>query len=208
MGIYERTIKIAHTENRTCLLGPYNRFVIWVHGCCFNCPGCLAENTKNGPFSTVPISVLIEQVIIADVEGVTISGGEPFLQADELNEFITKLRKKKDIGVIVYTGFTIEQIKKDISKSKFLSNIDILIDGQYKKELDDGRAYIGSSNQRLFYLSDRYKEIGKEYYSGTKRKAEIKLTADQAILIGVPSTNTLKAWEDIKEKAGGNICEF
>ena len=79
---------------------------------------------------------------------------------------------------------------------------------KYKKELDDGRAYIGSANQRLFYLTDRYKEIGKEYYSGSKRKAEIKLTADQAILIGVPSANTLKAWEDIKEKAGGNICEF
>lgn len=208
MGIYERTIKIAHTENNTTLLGPYNRFVIWVHGCCFECPGCLADNTKKGPFTPVPISTLIEQVLVSNVEGITISGGEPFLQADVLNEFVLELRKKKDVGVIVYSGFTIEQLKMDLSKSEFLSNVDILIDGQYKKELDDGRAYIGSANQRLFYLTDRYKEIGKEYYSGSKRKAEIKLTADQAILIGVPSANTLKAWEDIKEKAGGNICEF
>lgn len=208
MDIYERTIKIAHTENNTTLLGPYNRFAIWVHGCCFECPDCLADNTKKGPFATVPISTLVDQVLTSNVEGITISGGEPFLQADVLNEFVLELRKKKDVGVIVYSGFTIEQLKMDLTKSGFLSNIDILIDGQYKKELDDGRPYIGSANQRLFYLTDRYKEIGKEYYSGSKRKAEIKLTADQAILIGVPSANMLKAWEDIKEKVGGNICEF
>ena len=89
-----------------------------------------------------------------------------------------------------------------------LTVTDILIDGRYMKELDDGKAYIGSSNQHLYYLSDRYKDIGQEYYSADKRRAEIKFTLDKAVLIGVPSKNVLNVWQKVKEKSGGDICDF
>lgn len=205
MNIYERTIDISHMEENTKLLGPYNRFVIWVHGCCFNCRGCLAESYKNGSYSEMKISEIAEMIENSDAEGITISGGEPFLQAEKLADMIRLVRKKRDIGVIIYSGFTIEELLKNDDAKKLLEETDILIDGQYKQELDDGKAYVGSSNQRILYLTERYKKIGKEYYSAEKRKVEIKLFSDKLVMIGVPSSEQLEILNNIMKTGGIKI---
>ncbi len=208
MNMYEKTIlKTSHIEENTTLLGPYNRFVIWVHGCCFDCEGCLAENTKAGSFECLDVESLAARIAESNCEGITVSGGEPFLQAPALLELFQKVKELRDIGIIVYSGFTLEEILHDSNKSPLLSEIDILIDGRYEKMLDDGRAYVGSSNQIIHYLSPRYVTVGKEYYSG-KRRAEIKISSDQAILIGVPSKGVLDIWQDIKRKSGGMRNDF
>ena len=201
-------ILISHTEKNTDLLGPYRRFVIWVHGCCFDCEGCLAESTKNGAYTETDIKELAKEILSSETEGITISGGEPFLQAKALFELVSLLKSIKDIGVIIYSGFTLEELQENEENRDLLTVTDILIDGRYMKELDDGKAYIGSSNQHLYYLSDRYKDIGQEYYSADKRRAEIKFTLDKAVLIGVPSKNVLNVWQKVKEKSGGDICDF
>lgn len=195
-------LKISHYESSTELLGPYNRFVIWVHGCCFDCEGCLAHNTKFGEYTELTLNELCEMILASDTEGITISGGEPFMQAKELALLIKMLREKRDIGVIVYSGFTHEELELKPEYADLLNEIDILIDGRYVRELDDGRAYVGSSNQRIIYLTERYKEIGEKYYSTKKRQAEIKFTKDKVMLIGVPSANALNVWNDIKRKSG------
>ena len=199
----DKVLRISHTESNSTLLGPFNRFIIWVHGCCFDCEGCLAINTRFGAYKEVDINDLAEEIISSACEGVTISGGEPFLQAQELSLLIEIVRARKDIGVIVYSGFTLQEIEDDSEKLPLLKHVDILIDGRYEKDLDDGRAYVGSSNQVIHYLTKRYKESGKKYYSASKRKAEIKFTPNQAILIGVPSKNVLNMWQNLKSKSAG-----
>lgn len=199
---------ISHFEKNTDLLGPYSRFVIWVHGCCFNCKGCLADDTKTGNGRQISIEELGDIILAQDIEGITISGGEPFLQAQPLSALISYIRKNKDLGVIIYTGFLFNDIIKDETKFPLLKQADILIDGRYEQDKDDGRAYIGSSNQKLYLLTDRYKNVAEEYYSAKKRRAEIKITKDQVILVGVPSGNVLSVWEDLKKKARGNIDDF
>lgn len=184
-------------------MGPYERFIIWVHGCCFDCEGCLAINTRLGAYKEIFIDDLAGEIIKSSCEGITISGGEPFLQARELQSLIRIIKETRDVGVIVYSGFTLDEIKADESKSPLLNEIDILIDGRYEKDLDDGRAYVGSSNQIIHYLTERYKTIGQEYYAATKRKAEIKFTSSQAILIGVPSREVLSLWRSLKSKGNG-----
>ena len=193
MSLYEKSVlRVSHIEESTDLLGPYNRFVIWTHGCCFDCEGCLATNTKAGSYQETNIWELADIIAQSSCEGITASGGEPFLQASALLELIRTVKAERDIGVIVYSGFTIDEIKSDKEKSNLLSVIDVLIDGKYIKELDDGRAYVGSSNQVIHYLTSRYRTVGEKYYSQKKRMAEIKLTPSQAVLIGVPSKNVLK----------------
>ena len=59
-------ILISHTEKNTDLLGPYRRFVIWVHGCCFDCEGCLAESTKNGAYTETDIKELAQEILMSD----------------------------------------------------------------------------------------------------------------------------------------------
>lgn len=209
MSVYEKSIiRASHIEEDTDLLGPYNRFVIWVHGCCFDCKGCLAGNTKNGAYEEIETDVLADWIVKSPCEGITISGGEPFLQSNALLSMIRKIKEQRDIGIVVYSGFTLDELKQDEEMSLLLPEVDILIDGRYIKELDDNRAYVGSSNQIIHYLTPRYTDIGKEYYSANKRRAEIKLTGTQAILIGVPSHNVLRTWQDIKEKSGGMNNDF
>lgn len=102
MSIYEKSIiKVSHIEESTNLLGPYNRFVIWVHGCCFDCEGCLAENTKNGVYEEVEIDLLAKRVAKSPCEGITISGGEPFLQANAKESFRHYYSKVKPIAAFV-----------------------------------------------------------------------------------------------------------
>ena len=202
------SLKISHIEKNTELLGPFKRFVIWVHGCCFDCEGCIAQNTKYGAYYEIEAHKLAEQIINSDCEGITVSGGEPFLQSQELSELIKIIKKQRDIGVIVYSGFTLHEIKSNLSFASFLSQIDILIDGRYEKSLDDGRAYIGSSNQVLNYLTERYKTSGEKYYSSRKRRAEIKFTPTQAILIGVPSKEVFDIWQNIKMKNGADNYNY
>lgn len=209
MSMYEkRVLKISHMEESTELLGPFDRFVIWVHGCCFDCEGCLAVNTKNGAFEEIEVSRLARRIAKSSCEGITVSGGEPFLQAAALLELIKEVKSIRDIGVIIYSGFTMDEIKNDAQKSPLLAFTDILIDGKYIQELDDGRAYVGSSNQIIHYLSPRYAAAGEQYYHSRRRRAEIKFSATQAVLIGVPSKNVLKIWEDLKEKSGGKNNDF
>lgn len=196
-------LRISHIEKSTELLGPFCRFVIWVHGCCFSCKGCLAENTKHGTPTYIDINELSEEIVASGCEGITISGGEPFLQADKLSVLIEKIKSIRDIGVIIYSGFTLEEIQKDPNKAMLLPYVDLLIDGQYIEELDVGQPYIGSTNQIIHYLSSRYLGAGRLYYAAKSRKAEIKITSKQAILIGVPSKKVLAVWNELKKKSGG-----
>ena len=209
MILYDKSVlRVSYIEESTDLLGPYNRFVIWTHGCCFDCGGCLAINTKAGSYQEANILELADKIVQSSCEGITISGGEPFLQAAALLKMIRTVKARRDIGVIVYSGFTIDEIKFDKEKNNLLNEIDVLIDGKYIKELDDGRAYVGSSNQVIHYLTSRYKIVGEDYYSQKKRRAEIKLTRSQAMLIGVPSKTVLKVWQDLKDKSGGMKNDF
>ena len=201
-------LKISHTEAHTDLLGPGDRFCIWVHGCCFDCEGCLARNTRFGAYQEVNVRELAEEINNSGCDGITVSGGEPFLQAEALAHLVSEVQAERDISVIIYSGFTLEELREKDDALPLLNVTDILIDGRYEKQLDDGRAYIGSSNQRLHYLTNRCKEAGEIYYAAGKRRAEIKFSADRVTLIGVPSANVLKIWNEIKAKNGGTENDF
>lgn len=200
-------IDISHYVECTKVLGPYLRSALWVHGCRANCDGCVAKEMNAEKGTIYDVDELAEILIrVPHTEGITISGGEPFLQAESLVSLITEIKKARDYGVIVYTGFLLEELQnsKDENIKKMLYNIDILIDGRYIKELDDNIPYRGSSNQRIIELTDRYKDIMDVYYNKhDKRNIEINVTGNKVYMIGVPSEYGLKVWEDFKKKAGG-----
>lgn len=203
-----KTINYSHFVTNTEFLGPYKRSVLWVQGCCFSCEGCIApEMQKNG--GHFADTTTLADILLSDTstEGVTISGGEPFLQADALAEMINTMKLQRNIGVVIYSGFTLDELKEksvsDIGVKNLLSITDILIDGRYIKSLDDGIAYRGSSNQNIICLSERYKDISKSYYGNFARKAELKIDKDRLVLVGVPSQSTLATVKNIINKARG-----
>lgn len=156
-------IRIFERRSPVKVLGPYARAVIWVQGCDFGCKGCIVpESWDRDAAEEVDISELVAWVLNQpNIEGVTLSGGEPMLQAEALSILIDELREAKDLGVVCYTGYRLEYLKKlgDISQNNLLKKIDLLIDGVYSENLQDDLLWRGSNNQRLLLLSDRYREF-------------------------------------------------
>ena len=94
------------------------------------------------------------------LSGITLSGGEPFLQPLELVKLIEKI-KNKNLNVITYTGFTYEELIQSKNKNvlEFLNKTDILIDGKFILDLkDENLMFRGSSNQRAIDVKRSIKE--------------------------------------------------
>jgi anaerobic ribonucleoside-triphosphate reductase activating protein len=181
----------------TQALGPGKRYALWVQGCPFRCKGCLAPDSL--PFSdgeSIPILQLAAEVLaVPELEGITISGGEPFAQAAALAQLAEWL-KSAGLGVIVYSGYTLATLRKqaqtDLAIYAFLAQIDLLIDGAYVASKDDGKSLRGSSNQQLHFLTSRYQTIALECYGLPQRQVEFHMQDDGLMLVGVPGKQTLK----------------
>ena len=180
------------------VLGPGNRAVIWVHGCPRNCPGCIAESFRKGEGRECSPEEMAEWILSQNAEGLTLSGGEPFLQAGPLAETLRLVRKKRDLGVIVYTGYTLEELQaaseEDPGVRDLLGFTDLLIDGPYVREKDVNQPYVGSSNQRLLLLTGRYAGKMDYYTSAEGRKVEIRLSEERTLLVGVPGREQREIW--------------
>ncbi|MBC1238341.1 4Fe-4S single cluster domain-containing protein [Nostoc sp. 2RC] len=195
-------LNIAEICPATHTLGPGQRFAIWVQGCCFRCQNCISPDWI--PMIT---ATLIEPKLLADMvlstlntEGITVSGGEPMLQAEALLELFTLLREQRDISIICFTGFTIEQLrsKGDRNINQVLNTIDVLIDGQYIQELNDNKGWRGSSNQVVHFLSPRYLPEASLFLE-RERNVEIHLCNDAALMVGIPPHNFQRAFEQTIE---------
>lgn len=171
----------------TCALGPFKRFALWVQGCNKRCRGCVSPDAQPlDSGDSVAVSELAEEILaVPGIEGITISGGEPFLQQEALRALIDAVRSKRDLGVIIYTGMCYEEVRD----TPLARRCDILIDGEYMEELNDDRSLRGSSNQRVICLTGRYKDLIGQYYGQPGRKVEFVPTDSGIQMIGIPSKN-------------------
>lgn len=145
-------IRIAGAISDSIVDGPGLRFTIFVQGCPRRCPGCHNPQTHDpqGGFYTTTETLLDEICSDPLLDGVTFSGGEPFMQAEPLAEMAREI-KKLGLNIVVYTGFVWEELIKANRKdwNALLDNVDVLVDGPFVKGLRDWRLkYKGSSNQR------------------------------------------------------------
>jgi anaerobic ribonucleoside-triphosphate reductase activating protein len=148
-------MKIAKIINDSKIYGPKNRMVIWTQGCSIRCKGCWNKDLwdmKGG--EEISIKEIISRTSLnKDIEGITILGGEPFDQHQELFE-LTKQAKEKGLTVMVFTGFDKEDLKHTS-----LEYIDILITGKYIETLrNTSMQWIGSTNQKILFLTNVYSE--------------------------------------------------
>ncbi|MEA4848708.1 MAG: anaerobic ribonucleoside-triphosphate reductase activating protein [Clostridiaceae bacterium] len=146
-------LRAAGIVKESVVDGPGFRYVIFAQGCNHCCKGCHNPDTHelDGGY-IVDTDSLIEDIKSSRyIDGVTFSGGEPFLQAEAFIHIAEKLREA-GMNIICYTGFTYEELtgSGDESRIKLLGLIDVLIDGPYIEGLKDlGLSYRGSGNQRI-----------------------------------------------------------
>jgi len=148
-------LKIAGIVKESVVDGPGIRLVVFVQGCPHHCPGCHnpASHDPSGGSETSTEAILKELEEDKLVSGITLSGGEPFLQPEALVELAAEV-KRRGLSVVTYSGYVYEELlamgKLDEKISGLLQLTDILVDGPYLQERRDiGLAFRGSGNQRL-----------------------------------------------------------
>lgn len=150
-------------------LGPNKRLALWTIGCqkgCYNCanPELWAKNPKKN----IPVEILYHHIKQLaknhPIEGITITGGEPLDQLDELKELLVLLNKITP-DILLYTGYTLTKLTPEVVT--FLKqNVAVVIDGRYIDNLNDNQAPLrGSTNQNIYYFKEEYRPIYEEYLS-------------------------------------------
>jgi len=139
--------------------GPGVRAALWVQGCSLGCPGCY--NPATHPFAggdLVAVDDLVGRIVALgeDIEGVTVSGGEPLQQREPLLALLRRLRAETRLSVLVFTGFTWEEVGRLPEADAFLGCVDVLIAGRYDATRHLARDLRGSANKTAHFLSDRY----------------------------------------------------
>jgi anaerobic ribonucleoside-triphosphate reductase activating protein len=200
------TLNLAMTVQKTEAEGPGARFALWVRGCSIRCPGCSnATFFSADPDKIRTIDEVLDEIVRAkekhpEIEGVTFLGGEPFEQDAPLAELARRVQDELGLSVMAFTGYLFEDLQA--RGSPLLEHVDILVDGPYVQSLrTTKRRFIGSTNQRLLFLTDRYSPDDPRW--SEPNTAEIHLTQDGSVqVVGFPFDSILKAFPGAGEHEG------
>ena len=196
------------------VLGPGRRVGIWVQGCSIECPGCVSRDTWPSmshrdriPVAelTARIDALVDGGAEGPVDGITLTGGEPFDQADALDGLLEALRSWLDrrgapsADLLVYTGYE-ESRARELAAGAF-ELADAVIAGPYRAGRP-GTQWWGSGNQRLITrdggTADRYRSALREAPS----ELQVAVEQGQVFIIGVPRRGALARMEARLADAG------
>ncbi len=137
--------------------GPGLRTVVFTQGCWRNCPGCHNPATHDLEGGKLyDIDVIKDQISQAKMQkGITLSGGEPFLQAQACLA-LAKHAHSLGLDVWAFSGFLHQELAAGtLAQQALLKEIDVLVDGPFKIELRTlDLLYKGSSNQRTLKLKN------------------------------------------------------
>jgi anaerobic ribonucleoside-triphosphate reductase activating protein len=138
--------------------GPGARCCLWLQGCSLNCSGCFNpethETTKENGYEIEEVFTWISHA--QGIQGLTISGGEPLQQPDGLIMLLEQIRAKTDLSVIVFTGFSHEELASMPCFSQLKTLVDVLIVGRYVEDAHVGVTFGGCANKSIHLFSDRY----------------------------------------------------
>ncbi len=169
------------------VLGPGKRIGIWFNGCNHHCPGCsnpeLWEPQERYKTTLETLMRLVEHICDNQlVDGFTLTGGDPFAQADALQQLLPELSKYSN-DILVYTGFEYEEIL--LKYPELVSQIGVLIDGKYIQERNNGMVLRGSDNQRIIILNDQFADKYSCYLSTAQNEIQNFTALDGVISVGI-----------------------
>lgn len=200
----EARLRLAQIVPCTEAEGPGHRFAIWVQGCPLRCPGCC--NPEMLPFEggwETTVDALAEWAGRAaaedGVEGITLLGGEPLAQAAGAAALARQVQAL-GLSVMIFSGFTLEEIQTsaDPDALDLLAHTDLLVDGPYLRDQPEPRRrWIGSSNQRIHALTDRYR-VDDPRWSGPNT-LELRLVEGELTVNGFPAAHAVGLWRRTRD---------
>jgi len=170
-------LNIYNIKKSNFVNGRGNRYVIWLQGCNLGCKGCWNRDSWSFEDNILmSCDELFEDIIKQKaIEGVTFSGGEPFLQDEKLSQLAKKIKSQTKLSIYVFSGFRLEEIKE----SPLLKYIDTLVAGRY-------------GEQQIVYNFD------KDIWKFDNESIEVEICENgELVVTGYPSDTFL---EDLKNE--------
>lgn len=182
-------LNLARVIHRSAANGPGERFVIWVQGCPLACEGCWNPDTWAFERRKLrEVQELSAEILkTTGIEGVTFTGGEPFMQARALAE-VARVVRGAGLSVFIFTGYELAELTRPEHRA-LLAVADVVVTGRYVAEqraLD--LPWRGSTNQAVHFLTPRYGATDML----RAPKAELQIGADGALTVtGFPEGELL-----------------
>lgn len=220
----ETDIWISRIHFPVTVLGPGKRLGIWLQGCTLQCPGCMAKDTwhinveqSEATFkllhndarwalfsadggSRITVNKLVElcqQLGTPGLEGITISGGEPFQQPEALFSLLKKLRNwtdelKQPVDYLCYSGYPYETLLKKYKV--IIGQLDTVIPEPFLVD-EHVMPLRGSANQAIVSLTNLGKTRMNKYVetlnADKRRLLQIDYDGESLWFIGIPERNEL-----------------
>jgi anaerobic ribonucleoside-triphosphate reductase activating protein len=191
-------------------LGHGRRLVFWTQGCSIHCPGCVSRDTWDAaPEHEIEIATLLDscRAWLAEADGVTISGGEPFDQPEALALLLDGLRARHGGDLLVFSGYPWARLERD--HAALLAKIDVVISEPYRADAGQTLALRGSDNQRVSLLTSlaraRYPADLNEKPWTSERTLDFVLTNDDLWMAGIPRPGEMGRLKE-KLRARGFTC--
>ena len=188
-------------------LGYGRRVGIWFQGCSIRCPGCVSRDTwELDPAKGIELEALLEQLQpwLAEADGVTISGGEPFDQPEALEALCRALKQQISGDLLIYSGYPSAKLTQDYIS--LLDLCDVLISEPYQAQTPQTRWLRGSDNQRLHLLTPlalaRYGEEADGKAWPARRSLDVIEADGNLWLAGIPAPGMLAQLEQALDRRG------
>jgi anaerobic ribonucleoside-triphosphate reductase activating protein len=174
--------------------GPGRRAALWVQGCRIGCAGCCNPEMLDpaGGYDEA-VERLAEAILPQPaLEGITLLGGEPLDQPEELAAFCALLRRTSSLGIILFTGYRWEDVVTTAHGRQIRDLVDLIIAGPHRQDLTpDPRRWIGSRNQTIHACTERYRTL-VEAWPAARMEIEIHLADGEWIINGTPHHDRLR----------------
>lgn len=185
---FQQDIYVGNVLYPVKVLGPGQRIGIWLTGCSRGCRGCVSpEFSRREPRFRMPVGQLLSYISDltagCTVDGITISGGEPFEQPEALRVLLPELEKITS-DILIYTGFLKSRLES-LGYGDILSGTGVLIDGPYVEERNTGVFMRGSDNQNIFILKPELKELYAEYMKDGTNRLQLFRTSTGFVSVGI-----------------------
>jgi anaerobic ribonucleoside-triphosphate reductase activating protein len=199
-------INISRVHFPVTTLGPGQRLGIWLQGCSIRCAGCISADTWNFGAGEIEVATLVSDLApwLAECDGITVSGGEPFDQKEALAKVLTEIRGVADNNVLVFSGYRLEALQPTLDL--FTGLIDALVSDPFDPRSPRSLALRGSDNQRLSFLTSRGRELFAQYDRPTmpeERRLDAMFDADGVTwMAGIPRDDDFQQMEVEMANAG------
>ena len=183
-------LEVGFIQAPLTVLGPGRRVGLWLRGCGRGCPGCMSDDLWEArPESRRPVRKLFEELDglrrETDAAGLTISGGEPFQQAEGLKALLILIQSAGWLDVLIFSGFSMKDL---LAAHPWLPTLAAaVVDGPYEQNRPSRESWRGSAGQKLTLFKADLAELYKKWQNDEKRKVQIIVSETGVVrLLGIP----------------------